>query len=107
MLRNHGGGHAPVSNLELFFDLVYVFAITQASQFLHHHLTPLGLFQGGLLFLALWWAWMYTTWATNWVDPDRAANRLMLGGVMLGSLVMSAAVPAAFGGGGLDRKSVV
>ena len=97
MLRNHGGGHAPVSNLELFFDLVYVFAITQASQFLHHHLTPLGLFQGGLLFLALWWAWMYTTWATNWTNPDRLPIRLMLLALMLLSLTLAVALPNAFG----------
>ena len=101
LLRNHGGGYAAVSNLELFFDLIFVFAVTQLSHFLLADLTLLGAFKTALLFSAVWWAWMYTTWATNWVDPDRAANRLMLGGVMLGSLVMSAAVPAAFGGGGL------
>ena len=101
MLRNHGGGYAAVSNLELFFDLIFVFAVTQLSHFLLADLTLLGAFKTVLLFSAVWWSWMYTTWATNWVDPDRAANRLMLGGVMLGSLVMSAAVPAAFGGGGL------
>ena len=39
LLRNHGGGHAPVSYLELFFDLVFVFAITQLSHTLHHHLS--------------------------------------------------------------------
>ncbi|HEX4846960.1 MAG TPA: low temperature requirement protein A, partial [Novosphingobium sp.] len=42
LLRGHGGGHAPVSNLELFFDLVFVFAITQLSHFLGHHLDWLG-----------------------------------------------------------------
>jgi low temperature requirement protein LtrA len=44
---------------------------------------------------------MFTTWATNWVDPDHPANRLMLGAVMIGSLVMSSAIPHAFGRSGL------
>ncbi|MFM5924443.1 MAG: low temperature requirement protein A [Novosphingobium sp.] len=101
LLRNHGGGSARVSELELFFDLVYVFAVTQLSHFLLGSLTPLGALQTAILFAAVWWAWMFTTWATNWVDPDRAANRLMIGTVMLLSLVMSAAIPTAFGSGGL------
>ena len=101
MLRNHGGGDAAVSNLELFFDLIFVFAVTQLSHFLLADLSFTGAFKTALLFAAVWWSWMYTTWATNWIDPDRAANRLMLGGVMLGSMIMSAAVPTAFGGGGL------
>ena len=97
LLRNHGGGHASVSNLELFFDLVYVFAITQLSHFLLVHLTLLGTAQTAVLFFAVWWAWMYTTWATNWIDPDRAANRFLIGAVMLGSLVMACVLPGAFG----------
>ena len=101
LLRNHNGGYAAVSNLELFFDLIFVFAVTQLSHFLLADLTLLGAFKTALLFSAVWWAWMFTTWATNWIDPDRAANRMMLGGVMLGSLIMSAAVPTAFGGGGM------
>ena len=101
LLRNHGGGHAAVSNLELFFDLIFVFAVTQLSHFLLADLTLLGGIKTALLFLAVWWAWMFTTWVTNWIDPDRAPNRLMLGAVMLGSLIMSAAVPAAFGASGM------
>ena len=96
LLRNHGGGHAPVSYLELFFDLVYVFAITQLSLFLHHHLDPLGFIQGMVLFLALWWAWMFTTWASNWANPDRLPVRLMMLTLMLLSLLMAVAVPKGF-----------
>lgn len=96
LLRNHGGGHAPVSNLELFFDLVFVFAITQISQFLHHHLGWTGLLEGSLVFLAVWWVWMYTTWVTNWLNPDRLPVRLMLLLLMLGSLAMAVALPDAF-----------
>ncbi|QGN56217.1 low temperature requirement protein A [Novosphingobium sp. Gsoil 351] len=97
LLRNHGGGHASVSNLELFFDLVFVFAITQLSHFLLQHLDWLGAAQTIILFFAVWWAWMYTTWATNWIDPDRPANRFLIGAVMLASLVMACALPGAFG----------
>ena len=97
LLRNHGGGHASVSNLELFFDLVFVFAVTQLSHTLLGNLNWLGLTQTALLFFAVWWAWMYTTWATNWIDPDRPANRVVIGAVMIASLLMACAAPTAFG----------
>lgn len=96
LLRNHGGGRAPVSNLELFFDLVFVFAVTQLSHFLLGRLTLVGLVEAGVMFLALWWAWMFTTWATNWADPQRVPVRIMLILVMLASLVMAIALPHAF-----------
>lgn len=102
LLRNHGGGHAPVSNLELFFDLVYVFAITQVSSFVHHHLDPLGLIEGSLLFLAVWWAWMYTTWAANWLNPERIPVRLLLLVLMFLSLAMAVVLPKAFTDKGLN-----
>ncbi len=98
LLRGHGGGHAPVSNLELFFDLVYVFAITQISLFVRAHLDFAGLAGAALLFLAVWWAWIYTTWATNWADPDTVPVRLMLIAAMLVSLVMATVLPHAFDG---------
>jgi low temperature requirement protein LtrA len=97
MLRNHGGGHAPVSFLELFFDLVFVFAITQLSHFLKTNLGWLGFAQALILFLAVWWAWMYTTWATNWANPDRLPVRIMLLLVMLLALVLAVALPEALG----------
>lgn len=100
LLRNHGGGHASVSNLELFFDLVYVFAVTQLSHLLLHDLSWLGALETAVLFFAVWWAWMFTTWATNWIDPDRAINRLVIGAVMIASLVMACALPDAFHGSG-------
>jgi len=100
-LRNHGGGHAPVSYLELFFDLVFVFAITQLSHSLHHHLTWHGLAESSVLFLAVWWGWIYTAWVSNWADPDRLPVRLLLLGVMLASLVMAVAIPTAFAGTGM------
>jgi low temperature requirement protein LtrA len=101
VLRNHGGGHAPVSPLELFFDLVFVFAITQLSHGLLHHLSWHGLAESVVLFLAVWWAWIYTTWVTNWANPDRLPIRALLVAVMLLSLGMAVAIPDAFAEDGL------
>ena len=92
----HGHEHSRVTFVELFFDLVFVFAITQLSHGLLEHLTPLGAVQTALLMLAVWWAWMYTTWSTNWVNPEMPAVRLMLFALMLAGLVLSASIPKAF-----------
>jgi low temperature requirement protein LtrA len=101
LLREQNTAHAQVGYIELFFDLVYVFAVTQLSHHLLGKLDWIGALETLVLFLAVWWAWMYTTWATNWVDPEHGANRLMLGAVMIGSLVMSSALPHAFDNAGL------
>ena len=85
-----------VSPLELFFDLVFVFAVTQLSHYLLDHHTLLGALQTLVMFLAVWWAWIYTAWATNWLDPLRAPVRIALLIVMLLSMVMSSAIPGAF-----------
>lgn len=100
LLRARGGAQR-VTTLELFFDLVYVFAITQLSHFLLAHPTVAGALEAGFLLLVVWWAWQYTTWFTNWFDPERPAVRLLLIGVMLASLVLSVAIPEAFNGRGL------
>jgi low temperature requirement protein LtrA len=98
VLRRRRPGESPrVTHVELFFDLVYVFAVTQLSHTLREHLTLRGALETLVLFLAVWWAWNYTAWATNWIDPDHAAVRLLMIGLMLLSLVMSAAIPQAFG----------
>lgn len=101
LLRGHGGGHAPVSYLELFFDLVFVFAITQLSHTLHRHLSWHGFAEALVMFLAVWWGWIYTTWVTNWANPDRLPVRLLLLAVMLASLLMAVAIPTAFAAQGL------
>lgn len=101
LLRGGGNRHQPVTTVELFFDLVYVFAITQLSHLLLDHLTIHGALQTLLLLLAVWWAWTYTTWFANWFNPDRRAVRLTLFGVMLASLLMSSSLPEAFGERGL------
>ena len=89
-------GHAPVTNIELFFDLVFVFAITQLSHGLLEHLNWLGAVQTLMLLFAVWWVWIFTTWVANWLDPDRANVRLMLLTLMLAGLALSSAIPHAF-----------
>jgi low temperature requirement protein LtrA len=89
-------GHSRVTFVELFFDLVFVFAVTQLSHGLLEHLTPLGALQTAVLMLAVWWAWIDNAWVTNWLDPERAPVRLMLFTLMLLGLVISAAIPKAF-----------
>jgi len=90
-----------VTNIELFFDLVYVFAVTQLSHYLLAHPGLAGALRTGLLLVMVWLLWVYTTWVTNWLDPDRIAVRLLLLGLAGASLVMSAALPGAFGARGL------
>ena len=97
LLRARDGHHAPVSFAELFFDLVFVFAITQLSHSLIEHPSPMGFIQTGMLFLAVWWSWIDTAWCTNWLDPQRAPVRLMLFALMACGLAMSIAIPHAFG----------
>lgn len=92
----HGHEHHRVTFVELFFDLVFVFAITQLSHGLLHHLTPLGVFETALLMIAVWWCWIDTAWVTNWIDPEKPPGRLLLFGLMLGGLVLAASIPKAF-----------
>lgn len=99
--REDGVDHSPVTYIELFFDLVFVFAITQLSHSLMHHLTVGGALETLILFLAVWWVWIFTGWTTNWLDPERGHVRLMLILLMIGGLALSAAIPKAFGDNGL------
>jgi low temperature requirement protein LtrA len=97
-LRPRGGGiQQPTTTVELFFDLVYVFAITQLSHLILDDLTVAGVGRAAFLLLIVWWAWIYTTWMANWFDPASPAVRAVLTGVMLASLLMAAALPEAFG----------
>jgi len=93
--------HARVTYAELFFDLVFVFAVTQLSHVVLRHPDGPGLIHATVLLLAVWWSWIYTAWVTNWLDPERAPVRLMLFGIMAAALVLAAAIPDAFGERGL------
>jgi low temperature requirement protein LtrA len=101
MRRRRDEGEQRASSIELFFDLVYVFAVTQLSHRLLRHLSAFGALETAVLLAMVWLVWVYTTWVTNYLDPSRLPVRLMLLAVMLGSLVMSAAIPEAFAGRGL------
>jgi low temperature requirement protein LtrA len=93
--------HSRVTYAELFFDLVFVFAVTQISHTLLGRFTPLGVVQVTVLFLAVWWVWVYTTWITNWLNPELTPVRILLFALMLGGLVLSTSIPSAFEGRGL------
>lgn len=93
--------HSRVTYAELFFDLVFVFAVTQISHTLLGNFTPSGAVHVTLLFLAVWWVWVYTSWITNWLDPEKTPVRLLLFSLTLGGLVLSTSIPAAFDGRGL------
>jgi low temperature requirement protein LtrA len=97
LLRTRRDGEQRVTNTELFFDLVFVFAVTQTTRFLGEHLNWVGALHALILLFALWWAWVYTAWMTNWLHPDARVVRAALLMVMLASLVVSTALPEAFG----------
>ncbi len=101
LLRRRDGHEARVTFVELFFDLVYVFAVTQLSHSLLHDLTLMGALHTLVLWFAVWLGWQYTCWVTNWFDPDALPMRLMLFAVMLAGLVAAAVLPGAFGDNGL------
>jgi low temperature requirement protein LtrA len=97
LLRDQAGSQQHVAPFELFFDLVFVFAVMQLSHRLLDDLALGGTARTLLLLLVVWSAWVTTTWLTNWLNPDLLPVRLMLVWVMLASLFMSAAIPDAFG----------
>ncbi len=93
--------HSRVTYAELFFDLVFVYAVTQISHTLLADFTLLGALHVTMLFLAVWWVWVYTSWITNWLDPEKTPVRLLLFALTLGGLVLSTSIPSAFDGRGL------
>jgi len=95
--RRRAGEEQRATNLELFFDLVFVFAITQVSHILLDDLSWRGAGRALLALLVVWWAWNYTAWVTNELDPESVAVRLLLLALMLASLLMAVAIPSAFG----------
>src|SRR5438270_4098680 len=101
VLMGRMGAKQRATYAELFFDLVFVFAVTQVSHSLLGRLTPLGVAQTTLLFLAVWWVWVYTSWITNWLNPELTPVRVLLFALMLGGLVLSTSIPLAFESRGL------
>jgi low temperature requirement protein LtrA len=93
-------GH-PVTPLELFFDLVFVFAITQVTAIMSDDPTWTGVGRGLLVLAALWWAWGAYAWLTNEIDPEEGSSRLAMFGSMAAMFVAALAVPGAFGDDGV------
>jgi low temperature requirement protein LtrA len=90
-----------VTPLELFFDLVFVFAVTQVTTMIAHDPTWRGLGQGLLVLAALWWAWVGYAWLTNTLDPEDLSMRFTVFGAMGAMLVAALAAPQAFGEDGV------
>ena len=90
-------GDERVTPLELFFDLVFVFALTQVTGFLAANESGEGLLRGALLFAALWWAWEAYAWLTNTLDPEEGAVRLAVFASTGAMLIVALATPSAFG----------
>ncbi len=97
IIRARGDGEQRATSFELFFDLVYVFAVTQLSRHLLADISWSGAAETAFMLVAVYWAWNYTTWMTNWFDPDTAPVRLVLVFVMVASLLMAVAIPEGFG----------
>jgi low temperature requirement protein LtrA len=92
------GAARVVTPLELFFDLVYVFAIGQLSHHLLEHVDFQTSAETLIMTLAVVYAWYMTAWGTNWLEPDGLPVRALLVGLMFASLLMSVAIPDAFDG---------
>lgn len=85
-----------VTPLELFFDLVFVLAITQCTALMSQHPTWAGLGQGLLVLGVLWWGWVGYAWLTSVLDPDEVASRLAMFVAMAALLIVALCVPDAF-----------
>src|SRR5918998_2739868 len=85
-----------VAPLELFFDLVFVFALTQVTLLMSENATWEGLGQGMLVLALLWWAWGAYAWLTNYIAADEGLERLLMFAVMGAFLIAALAVPHAF-----------
>jgi low temperature requirement protein LtrA len=90
-----------VTPLELFFDLVFVFGITQVTNLMSAHPTWEGVGQGLLVLAVLWWAWSGYAWLTNLLEPEEIAVRAGMVGAMAAMLVVALAVPHSFGDDGV------
>ena len=90
-----------VTFIELFFDLIFVFALTQLSRHLYENQSWQGAAESVVLVLALWWIWVHTTWVTNLLDPARLPVRGVVIGLSLAGLVISVSIYESFGDRGI------
>ncbi|MDM9627883.1 low temperature requirement protein A [Rhizobium sp. S152] len=96
-IREEGAEKSKASFPELFFDLVFVFALVQLSHTLASDFTSATVGEAALLILAVWWVWINTTWVTNLLDTEREAVRHMLFILMFAGILLAIALPEAFG----------
>ncbi|GAA4014395.1 low temperature requirement protein A [Deinococcus rubellus] len=96
-----GASHPPVSTLELFLDLVFVFTVTQITSLVVHPHGAVDYLRASLVLLIVWWMYSGYIWLTNNVGTDRTAYRLLMFGGMGGFLLMALSIPHAFGGAGM------
>ncbi|MDM9646109.1 low temperature requirement protein A [Rhizobium sp. S163] len=96
LIRGKSTEKTKASFPELFFDLVFVFALIQLSHTLVEDFSSTTLAESILLILAIWWLWVYTTWITNLLDTDKEAVRLLLFALMFGGILLAIALPEAF-----------
>jgi len=96
-----GGEGRNASTLELFFDLVYVFAITQVVSLIHEDPTVIGFAKGAFILGLLWWTWSIYTWTLNWTGTEGVPIRLFLLAAMGATLLMALEVPDVFGEGSI------
>ncbi|MGN6485964.1 MAG: low temperature requirement protein A [Thermomicrobiales bacterium] len=97
LIRRSPDSESASSSLELFYDLVFAFTITQVSHLLIGTLNWTGAIQAGIVLLGAWWSWNYTTWFTDELEGDAVPIRLLMVGLMALSLLMAIAIPEAFG----------
>ena len=90
-----------VTALELFFDLVFVYALTQVTALISSHLTGRGVLQGMLVLSLIWWCWVGYSWMGNVVQADEGFARATFIAVMAAMFIAALAIPER------DRKSVV
>jgi low temperature requirement protein LtrA len=93
-----------VTPLELFFDLVFVFAITQVTALIADNTSWEGLGQGMLVLAAIWWTWAAYSWLTNTIDPDEDLARIAMFAAMTAMFIVALAVPQVFGADGIARQ---
>ena len=98
-------GGARVTNLELFFDLVFVLAVTQCTASIEHDPSWTGVSEALAVLALLWWAWGGYAWLTSLIDPEEGPVRLLMFGAMAATVVASLCVPDVFGDLGADVRA--
>lgn len=105
-IRQEGKDSEKASFPELFFDLVFVFALIQLSHSLAKDFGPTAVLEAAILILSLWWLWIHTTWITNLLDTERVPVRLLLFVMMFGGVLLAIALPKSFATQGLIYAAI-